>query len=134
MADLMLHHVSVIVTDLEKSLPFYRKAFGLTEIPRPPFSVGGAWLACGDLQVHLVVHPEGSFRTSPAVDRNDWHFAFHTKDFEGALQALEAMGFREDLAADDPRFMLVARTGIAGFPQLYIRDPDRNVIEINGAP
>lgn len=60
MSLLALHHVSIITADLGKSLPFYRDAFGLTEIARPSFSVSGAWLACGDLQVHLVEYPEGT--------------------------------------------------------------------------
>ena len=30
--------------------------------------------------------------------------------------------------------LLVKRSGLAGFPQLYLIDPDRNVIEVNGAP
>jgi catechol 2,3-dioxygenase-like lactoylglutathione lyase family enzyme len=49
MAQFALHHVSVIVTDLPRSLAFYQKLFGLTTIVRPPFKVAGAWLACGQL-------------------------------------------------------------------------------------
>ena len=30
--------------------------------------------------------------------------------------------------------MLVVREGIAGFPQLYLLDPDFNTIEVNAAP
>ncbi|MFS2154877.1 VOC family protein [Rhizobium sp. Rhizsp42] len=131
---LALHHVSIITDDLDKSLPFYRDVFGLSEIPRPDFPVGGAWLACGSLQVHLVVHPEGTFRQRPTIDRNDWHFAFRTDDFEGVLERLASLGFSGDLPEGDPKHMLVFRTGLAGFPQLYLRDPDRNIVEINGAP
>ncbi|WP_112944896.1 MULTISPECIES: VOC family protein [unclassified Rhizobium] len=131
---LALHHVSIITDDLETSLPFYRDVFGLSEIPRPDFPVGGAWLACGSLQVHLVVHPEGTFRQRPVIDRNDWHFAFRTDDFEGVLERLAALGFSGDLPEGDPKHMLVFRTGLAGFPQLYLRDPDLNIVEINGAP
>ncbi|MDK1373405.1 MULTISPECIES: VOC family protein [unclassified Sinorhizobium] len=133
MSLLALHHVSIITADLSKSLPFYRDVFGLTEIPRPNFPVAGAWLACGDLQVHLVVHPEGTFRKSPAIDRNDWHFAFRTDDFEGVMQRLKTLGFTEELPQGDPKCLLVSRSGLAGFPQLYLRDPDLNVVEINGA-
>jgi hypothetical protein len=28
---------------------------------RPPFKNVGAWLACGTMQLHLTVHPPGSF-------------------------------------------------------------------------
>jgi glyoxalase/bleomycin resistance protein/dioxygenase superfamily protein len=42
MAQFALHHVSVIVTDLARSLAFYQKLFGLTTIERPAFKVAGA--------------------------------------------------------------------------------------------
>ena len=99
---------------------------------RPPFKSVGAWLACGALQVHLTVYPPGSFRTGN-VDGDDCHFAFRTDDFDGALAALTAGGFREDAAEDDPMRVIVRRNGPAGFPQLFLLNPDRNIIEINGA-
>jgi glyoxylase I family protein len=133
MALLALHHVNVIVTDLPRSLAFYQKLFGLRTIERPPFKNAGAWLACGTLQVHLSVHPPGSFRTGN-VDGADTHFAFRTDDFDGALATLTTNGFREDAAEDEPMRVMVRRNGLAGFPQLFILDPDRNIIEINGAP
>ena len=68
MAQLALHHVNVIVTDLPRSLEFYQKLFALTVIPRPAFQNAGAWLACGALQVHLSLHPPGSFRTGNIDD------------------------------------------------------------------
>ena len=132
MAQLALHHVNVIVRDLPRSLAFYQKLFDLTIIERPPFKNAGAWLACGPLQVHLSLHPSGSFRTGN-VDGADWHFAFRTDDFDGTLARLTANGFREDAAEDDPRRVMVRRNGPAGFPQLFMLDPDRNIIEINGA-
>ena len=44
------------------------------------------------------------------------------------------MGYDESLPDDDPRKLIVKLTGYAGFPQLYLMDPDRNVIELNGPP
>ncbi|MBD9371941.1 VOC family protein [Rhizobium sp. ARZ01] len=133
MSRLALHHVSIITNDLERSLSFYRDVLGLTEIQRPNFPIRGAWLACGSLQLHLVVHPEGSFRSSRSIDRNDWHFALRTDEFERVVQRLIDAGFREDLPEGDPMRLLIARSGPAGFPQLYLCDPDRNVVEVNGA-
>jgi hypothetical protein len=61
-------------------------------------------------------------------------FCLRTDDFEGALDVLTANGFREDAAEDDPMRVMIRRDGPAGFPQLFLLDPDRNIIEINGAP
>jgi hypothetical protein len=47
---------------------------------------------------------------------------------------LTANGFREHAAEDDPMRIMVRRNGLAGLPQLYLLDPDRNIIEVNGAP
>jgi hypothetical protein len=60
--------------------------------------------------------------------------AFRTDDFDGAPRhAGLSTRFLED-AADDPMRVMVRRNGPAGFPQLFLLDPDRNIIEINGAP
>jgi glyoxylase I family protein len=133
MAELSLHHVAIIVTDLERSSAFYRSLFGLEPIARPPFPIPGQWLGVGALQVHLTVYPAGNFRQKP-VDNDDIHFAFRTTDFEAFITRAKSMGFVEDGAPDDPKRMIVKRQGMAGFPQVYLLDPDRNIIEVNGAP
>ena len=93
---------------------------------RLPFKAAGAWLTCGARQVHLIVHPPGSFRTGN-IDNDGCHLAFRIDDFDGALAMLTANGFREDAAEDDPMHVIVRRNGPAGFPQLFILDPDRNI-------
>jgi catechol 2,3-dioxygenase-like lactoylglutathione lyase family enzyme len=129
-----LHHVAVIVTDLGRSAAFYQQLFGLKPIERPPFPIPGMWLGVGALQVHLTCYPAGNFRTGRLVDNDDVHFAFNTRDFEGFIQQAVAMGFKEEGDVDDPMRMIVKRQGMAGFPQVYLMDPDRNVIEVNAAP
>ena len=47
---------------------------------------------------------------------------------------LEAAGVSADLHEDDKQRMLIIREGLAGFPQLYLLDPDLNNIEANAAP
>jgi len=132
MGALRLHHVAVIVTDLDRSAAFYQHLFGLAPIARPPFTIPGLWLGVGELQLHLTVYPAGNFRTGP-VDNDDIHFAFNTDDFEGFVAHAKTMGFKEDGADTDPMRMIVKRQGMAGFPQVYLIDPDHNIIEVNGA-
>ena len=129
----LLHHVALVSTDPERSAEFYQTIFGLERLDRPPFKIEGVWLGCGpSLQIHLTRHPPGNFRTK-GVDNNDVHFALRTDDFEGVLGRLIAAGFSEDAPEDDPMRLLVNRSGMAGFLQLYVMDPDRNIIEVNTA-
>ncbi len=131
--NLALHHVSVITRDVERAAAFYETVLGFKRIERPPFSVPGIWYGLGALQVHLTYHPSGNFR-SKGVDNDDIHFALHTADFEATLAMLEGLGFSADLPADHPQKLIVKKTGMAGFPQVFLLDPDRNIIEINQAP
>lgn len=129
----LLHHVSLVTIDPERSAAFYQSMFELERLARPPFKIEGVWLSCGpSLQLHLTKHLPGNFRTR-GVDNNDVHFAFRTDDFEGVLARLTAAGFSEDAPEDDAKRLLVNRSGVAGFLQLYVMDPDRNIIEVNTA-
>ena len=115
MAEFALHHVSLIVTDLPRSLAFYQNLFGLTIIERPPFKNVGAWLFCGVLQVHLIVHPPNSFR-SGNIDNDDCHFAFRTDDFDCAPRHADRQrGFVLQKAAASGTFG--ARRGLKTNPQ-----------------
>jgi len=126
-----IHHVALTVTDIERSKKFYREILSLEEIPRPPFTFPGAWLQLGDSQhVHLIVHNHATFREKP-LDTRDVHFAVRVPDYRAAVEFLRAKGYREDADPDDPYWMILQPRPIAGFPQIYICDPDRHVIEIN---
>ena len=131
MSNVTLHHVSIVTANLKRSLTFYSDLFELQSLPRPQFPSSGAWLECGSLQLHLVVNVQGTFRGTQGVDNNDGHFALRTDDFEGFINRAIAMGFKEDAPVEDPKRLLVVRKGVAGFPQVYLLDPDRNVIEVN---
>jgi catechol 2,3-dioxygenase-like lactoylglutathione lyase family enzyme len=126
-----IHHVSLTVSDLERSRAFYRDILSLPEIARPPFDFPGAWFQVGAAQqLHLIVHRRSTFRNKP-LDTRDLHFAVRVASFQAALDFLHAKGFREDAAADDPWKMIVQPYATAGFPQIYILDPDGHIIEIN---
>ena len=128
-----IHHVSLTATDLDRSRVFYREILGLQEIARPPFNFPGAWFQLGAAQqLHLIVHTNSTFRNKP-LDTRDIHFAVRVESYQQALDFLRAKGYREDAAADDPLRMIVQPHATAGFPQIYILDPDRHVIEINAA-
>jgi catechol 2,3-dioxygenase-like lactoylglutathione lyase family enzyme len=132
MTSAVFHHVSVITRNVEHAKTFYRDVLGLPEVERPPFPHPGAWLRSGPLEIHITHYLEGSFRTGP-VDPNDSHFAIRVPDFEATVADLAQKGYSDEREQSDPRRIVVKRDSVTGYPQLWIMDHDRNVIEINAA-
>ena len=131
---LSLHHVALPVSDLGRSKRFYREVLGLTEIDRPAaFDFPGAWFSLGDGQLHLMERQGGTLRTAKPLDSRDVHFAVRVDDIDATLAHLKAAGYRDDAALDDPMRLKWNTAPNAGFPQIFILDPDRHVIEINSA-
>ena len=129
-----LHHISIPVADLERSRTFYRDILGLQEIERPPFDFPGAWFAMGDGELHLIGDPENpTYRADKALDPGDVHFAVRVESYRDTLAFLESQGYRTDADGLSPRAMIARPQATTGYPQIYILDPDRNVIEINAA-
>src|ERR1019366_5241328 len=119
--------------DLEISRRFYSQILGLEELTRPPFDFPGAWYSAGDSQqVHLIVHPHSTFRTGKGLDNRDGHCAVRVANYRQTVDYLRSKGYRED-SEDLLQRMVLQPHATAGFPQIYILDPDRNVIEINAA-
>ena len=125
-----LHHVSIPVTDLDRSKKFYSEVLCLQEIERPPFNFPGAWYQVGEGHIHLIVHTKSTFREGKELDSRDIHFAIRTKSYNKTRMHLHSKGYSPDPA--NPLMKLKeSPNATAGFPQLYIMDPDRNVIELN---
>ena len=128
----LLHHVSITVSDLERSTEFYRDTLRLTEIARPPFPFPGAWFQIGETQhLHLIVHSGATVRGLKGIDTRDNHFAVRVASYRKALEFLRSKGYTEDGDDLDLRKMKLQPHATAGFPQIYILDPDRDIIEIN---
>jgi len=127
-----IHHISLTASDLERSRRFYVETLGLKEIHRPDFPFPGAWFQIGEKQqLHLIVHPGATFRGTKGIDTRDVHFAVRVPSYRQAVEFLRSNGYREDADPSDLHKMVVNPKATAGFPQIYILDPDRHVIEIN---
>lgn len=140
-----LHHISLPVEDLARSREFYSGVLNLMEVPRPrpfeqgPNSFAGAWYQVGAGQLHLIVHDPTrkssppTYRTNKKQDARDVHVALRVSSFAAVLGLLKAKGYCVG-NPDDFKDMRVSpnlpHQG-AGFPQIYILDPDRHTVEIN---
>jgi glyoxylase I family protein len=114
-----IHHVSVQITDLERARDFYEGVLGLVPIERPDFGFPGVWYGIGALQVHLIGEVPGMARATPpdGLSPVATHLAFEIEDYAATLGLLEKM--------DVETFALGEEVG-----QLFVRDPDGNVIEL----
>jgi len=120
---LYLHHVSVCVTDLARAKRFYGEVLGLHELPRPDLGFPGAWYAVGEgHELHLIVHPPSkTMRGTPEIDGRDGHFAIRVSSYEETLARL-----RQQQVA-----VIESPHNKTPWAQLYVTDPDGNVIEFN---
>jgi glyoxylase I family protein len=114
-----LHHVSIIVSDTERALDFYRDVLGLeTDDRRPDLGYPGAWLQLGEAQIHLLELPNPDpVSGRPEHGGRDRHFALTVAQLEPVIQALQTAGIAHTLSRSGRR-------------ALFCRDPDGNAVEI----
>jgi catechol 2,3-dioxygenase-like lactoylglutathione lyase family enzyme len=114
-----VHHISFAVSDLERSRRFYQEILGLEEIPRPDFGIPGVWYRAGGSEVHLIGAPEGAdLGTRPgSLNPLANHQAFRIEDYRKALEFLRSRNVE----------VLETRPDLG---QMWIRDPDGNIIEL----
>ncbi|HEY3757951.1 MAG TPA: VOC family protein [Opitutaceae bacterium] len=118
MTTLELNHVAIAVSDVPRSVRFYRDALGLLEIPRPAFNFPGAWFRVGSNQeLHLIGGHAGPVA---AAKRGEGHFALRVPDLATAEQTLRARHAPFDGPMRRPD----------GARQIFLADPDGNVIEL----
>lgn len=113
MEPLLVHHVSINVSDPERSIAFYTDVLGGTvRDDRPDFGFGGAWIDLGGSQVHLI--------ESEVPPNLGQHFAILVADLDQVVDELR----RKDIDVGDPRPVGTSR-------QTFITDPDGNSVELH---
>lgn len=125
-----MHHVCLVVSDLQATRDFYVDALGFTEIIRPTdFVFHGAYFHNGNVEVHVVQESTpGKLKKESIVWDHDElrtglcsHFAVMVDSFEPFLDALAKRG---ESRVGGPR----VRDDFV--EQIYISDPDGNIIEL----
>jgi glyoxylase I family protein len=114
-----VHHVSLLVSDVGRSLAFYQGLLGLELDPcRPDLGYPGAWLKLGEQQLHLLQLPSPDpSEGRPAHGGQDRHLALLVSDLDALQAALSQAG--------------VAFTrSRSGRRALFCRDPDQNALEL----
>jgi catechol 2,3-dioxygenase-like lactoylglutathione lyase family enzyme len=76
----------------------------------------------GDRQLHLIVHPDTrTVRGTTEIDSRDGHYGLRVRSYRQTVEYLDARGVPH---RDKPR-------NKTPWPQIYLTDPDGNVIELN---
>lgn len=108
-----IDHVSVLITDVERSRRFYCDVLGLKEIAKPKtFDFVALWFDLGSQTLHLLQKPQPDSR-SPR------HFALGVEDVDAARAFVRSKGITPE-----------ETTKIPGCDRFFVYDPDGNRIEI----
>jgi len=108
-----VHHVSINVGDVDAAVAFYVDVLGLSvHQDRPDFGFGGAWLAVGDQQIHLI-----EATTPPHLGQ---HLALHVADLDGAIAELRVRGIEVTDASP-----------VGSGRQAFLADPSGNGVELH---
>jgi catechol 2,3-dioxygenase-like lactoylglutathione lyase family enzyme len=118
-----IHHVSVLVTNLKEALYFYEGILGFKQNKkRPQFDFPGVWYDIGNTQVHLIQYREGKAkRNTTEIDSRDGHFAVRVTDMDKLLKILDHHNIP----------YLNKEKNKTDWHQVYVSDPDGNIIEFN---
>jgi glyoxylase I family protein len=119
-------HVAINITDVDKSRDFYEKVIGLKKIPRPEIKIPGEWYGIGDNQLHLI---GGKRRDHDGIDPTGPHMAIQVEDLEETKKTLSELGI-PFLDAAAMRMQLPPEAQRLTGRQIWVRDPDGNVLEL----
>ena len=107
-----IHHVTTMVTDLEKADDFYGALLGLPRIHRPDLASKGLWYEVDGTQFHVI-------RGDTIDAESGRHTAFEVDDLQATVEKVEALGL--------PAW---GGTQVDGWVRKHCRDPFGNLVEL----
>jgi catechol 2,3-dioxygenase-like lactoylglutathione lyase family enzyme len=143
----VLDHISVTVSDLDRSLKFYKDTLGMQEVERhrlegetistmagkPDVILDVVRLAAPDspkvlLDLQQYVQPKGHLSTAKLGDVAHSHFCYGVPDVIGAYKELSAQGIK--FVSEPVKFDL----GWGIVHVVFMYDPDGFIIELVQSP
>lgn len=119
------NHAALNVTNVEASIAFYTEVLGFYEVARPGFSFAGSWLYSSGLGMMLHLIHDERFETIATRDNTRRsHLAFRSADIDRSLALLQKHQIP----------VIQRRLPEYGYRQLFIHDPDGNLIELGEWP
>jgi len=116
-----LDHVAIVVTDVARSVAFYRDVLRLPEIPRPStFDFPGAWFCIGPPEMNQSLHLLGMEQDE---GRGRRHFCLAVDDLRAA---------EKHIVSHNCQVLWHAKHKIPGIDRFFVYDPDGNRVELQG--
>lgn len=119
-----VNHTTIYVTDLDRSVAFYKDVMMLTVIPEPFHDNRHVWFKIGD---HMQLHVVGGAKAISEHDVNI-HLAFAVPSLDKFMQHLDSKNVKYGNWAGEPKKTQERADHIL---QIYLQDPDGYWIEVN---
>lgn len=121
----VFNHISLHVSDLEKSEAFYATLFELDPIPDPFPAYRVTWFSLGNETALHLFEDAGAI---PATGK--YHLCFSVRSITEFIQKLDASDILYYDSKRTPRAVTVRPDHVS---QIYFDDPDGHRIEVNDA-
>ena len=113
-----IHHINLMVDDLDRAVAFYGTALGLETVPTPEMGFPAQFFRINELQeIHVNELPD--------ITPQRAHFCLRVDDFTEQFRRMKALG-----AIEIKTWGKVRRLP-SGVMQMFVRDPAGNLIELS---
>lgn len=119
-------HIGLEVHNLDRSVAFYTSLFHLDTMPNPFQGRRIKWFKLGGVtQFHLVED------TATYISQENFHIAFSVTSISRFILVLKSKNILYLDDNDKPNSITIRPDGVR---QIYFKDPDGNLVEVNDAP